>query len=484
PGHQCVYEAGLLQGTLGLLDAGRAGCVHTICRVHSGSSLAGDLPANAEALLSFGHCSTAIFQGNSSVTVDFGKNIAGIVSVHVGPQNEANAVGITFSESSLWVNSLGSDGTATSRLDAVLWLPIGDGKGTHTTSTSPVEIATVTVNFTATPKQELTAYTGYFNYDDELVNRIWYAGAYTNQLCTIDSSRGDSIVRPEDQRNSVMLPKTMPWWLNWTITNGSSAVIDRAKRDRIVWPADMVISNPCIMVSTFDLDSTKNSIESLLGWHKAGGQLPYNRYPFVYAGSVSFIYHLHTLVAVSDSYHYSGDLAFLTENWSKFVNALAWFLNQIDSTGLMNVTTTDDWLRVGMGGHRETGTRAFMAIGALLGEQHSYLHDLESFFWVLFWRCIHYSGPGQGRTIARFVNWNTMDMVELSPQLAQKHEYDQNNVWEFSSHRQTHSTRNNSHPDLMQWTELPLQNRLGSYHGLDKMITPTGPPEITVSPTW
>ncbi|VTT78606.1 unnamed protein product [Fusarium fujikuroi] len=31
------------------------------------------------------------------------------------------------------------------------------------------------------------------------------------------------------------------------------------------------------------------------------------------------------------------------------------------------------------------GTRAFMAIGALLGEQHSFMHDLESFFWVLFW---------------------------------------------------------------------------------------------------
>ncbi len=44
----------------------------------------------------------------------------------------------------------------------------------------------------------------------------------------------------------------------------------------------------------------------------------------------------------------------------------------------------------------KTGTRAFMAIGALLGEQHSFMHDLESFFWVLFWICIHYEGPGDG----------------------------------------------------------------------------------------
>ncbi|KAK3934817.1 hypothetical protein QBC46DRAFT_358716 [Diplogelasinospora grovesii] len=43
----------------------------------------------------------------------------------------------------------------------------------------------------------------------------------------------------------------------------------------------------------------------------------------------------------------------------------------------------------------KTGTRAFMAIGPLLGEQHSFMHDLESFFWVLFWICIHCDGPGE-----------------------------------------------------------------------------------------
>ncbi|KAK3365002.1 hypothetical protein B0T24DRAFT_598320 [Lasiosphaeria ovina] len=41
--------------------------------------------------------------------------------------------------------------------------------------------------------------------------------------------------------------------------------------------------------------------------------------------------------------------------------------------------------REGVSGAKgKTGTRAFMAVGALLGEQHSFMHDLESFFWVLF----------------------------------------------------------------------------------------------------
>ena len=48
--------------------------------------------------------------------------------------------------------------------------------------------------------------------------------------------------------------------------------------------------------------------------------------------------------------------------------------------------------REGFSGARgKTGTRAFMAIGVLLGEKHSFMHDLESFFWVLFWICIHYT---------------------------------------------------------------------------------------------
>ncbi|KAH7237825.1 hypothetical protein B0J15DRAFT_553838, partial [Fusarium solani] len=62
----------------------------------------------------------------------------------------------------------------------------------------------------------------------------------------------------------------------------------------------------------------------------------------------------------------------------------------------------------------KTGTRAFMAIGALLGEQHSFMHDLESFFWVLFWICIHYNGPGENRVVQEFDKWNYIDMKELA----------------------------------------------------------------------
>ncbi|KAL4403593.1 hypothetical protein CABS03_15045 [Colletotrichum abscissum] len=58
------------------------------------------------------------------------------------------------------------------------------------------------------------------------------------------------------------------------------------------------------------------------------------------------------------------------------------------------------------GAKGKTGTRAFKAIGALLGEQHSFMHDLESFFWVLFWICIHYDADGKDVGLTGFDRWN------------------------------------------------------------------------------
>ncbi|KAI0599143.1 hypothetical protein F4775DRAFT_128571 [Biscogniauxia sp. FL1348] len=69
------------------------------------------------------------------------------------------------------------------------------------------------------------------------------------------------------------------------------------------------------------------------------------------------------------------------------------------------------------GAKGKTGTRAFMAIGALLGEQHSFMHDLESFFWVLFWICIHDNGPDRkrlNRVVPQFDKWNYADTEELA----------------------------------------------------------------------
>jgi hypothetical protein len=39
------------------------------------------------------------------------------------------------------------------------------------------------------------------------------------------------------------------------------------------------------------------------------------------------------------------------------------------------------------GARQQTGTMEFMAIDVLRGVEHTYRHDLESFFYVLLWIC-------------------------------------------------------------------------------------------------
>ncbi|KAF2174352.1 hypothetical protein K469DRAFT_614801, partial [Zopfia rhizophila CBS 207.26] len=71
------------------------------------------------------------------------------------------------------------------------------------------------------------------------------------------------------------------------------------------------------------------------------------------------------------------------------------------------------------GAPSKTGTKVFMAIGTLYGdEDHSFMHDLESFFWVLFWICVHWNGPGLPRSKTEYESWNYKDTRELAREKA------------------------------------------------------------------
>jgi len=105
-------------------------------------------------------------------------------------------------------------------------------------------------------------------------------GAYTNQLCTIDPVDGDASLDVDSSNSKRYNVATIPWYNNVTIANGSSAVVDGAKRDREIWPGDMAVAMPSIFVSTNDLMSVQNSINALLMLQDSSGLLPYAGYPF------------------------------------------------------------------------------------------------------------------------------------------------------------------------------------------------------------
>ncbi|CAI6340208.1 unnamed protein product [Periconia digitata] len=324
--------------------------------------------SNPESLTS--PSGSTVFEGDAATAYDFGKNIAGVVSLEIGSiSGEVGEIGVTFSESSLWVSNQSSDATADSGYDETLWFKI-TAPGRYTAprererggfrymtlvhnATGSVEVTSAQVHFTAMPHWEddsLANYTGYFHSNDELLNRIWYAGAYTNQLCTIDPKYGNALVHlfgeptwPPDARN-------VTWYSNYTIAGGSSALVDGAKRDKIVWAGDMAIAVPAVVTSTNDIISIENSLNSLFDSQNAStGQLPWGGKPF--PSILSFTYHLYTLIGVADHYLYTGNLDYASSKWEQWKLALRFSMSFIDETDLMNVTSSPDWLRSGMGGH-------------------------------------------------------------------------------------------------------------------------------------
>ncbi|KAB5545597.1 Six-hairpin glycosidase-like protein, partial [Coniochaeta sp. 2T2.1] len=214
-----------------------------------------------------------------------------------------------------------------------------------------VSLSDLWVNCTAFPSQTNgRAYSGYFYSSSNLLNRIWYAGAYTLQLSTIDPKEGSALIdlnRIVDGNNS---PQGS-WYSNFTISKGKAVTTDGAKRDRMVWPGDMYIAIPGIAMSTFDMSAVRNALDVLYAHQYRDGSLPYAGPPMGHRGEFSDTYHMHTLLGTYFYVLYSGDIPWLKEKWPSYLRALNVIISKVDSLGLLHVSSTFDWLRPGMTGH-------------------------------------------------------------------------------------------------------------------------------------
>lgn len=128
---------------------------------------------------------SSIFNDSAATAYDFGINIAGVVTLTIGTVSDASQyIGVTFSESSLWVSNRSSDATADAGKDETLWFHV-TGPGRYSAprekergafrymtlvhnGTGSVEVTGAEVHYTAMPHWEDDAignYTGYFNCD-------------------------------------------------------------------------------------------------------------------------------------------------------------------------------------------------------------------------------------------------------------------------------------------------------------------------------
>jgi alpha-L-rhamnosidase len=137
--------------------------------------------------------------------------------------------------------------------------------------------------------------------------------------------------------------------------NTVSSIVDGAKRDRAIWIGDMNVEGPTTFYSTDQAAYIKNSLQ-LLGTYQLSsgfvtGDLPpqdpaHTGAPI--AGTTttySASYSMYFVLALESYYRYTGDTAFIRQEWPIVQNELAWNATQLDGNGLFNTNSDDgaDW---------------------------------------------------------------------------------------------------------------------------------------------
>lgn len=214
---------------------------------------------------------------HQEVVLDFGIEVGGIVAFDY-TLSQDTSVGLTFTEAKDFIGRRGDNSLGDSRGEPgdgpLLVDLVTDNDGHYAlpdknlrggfryftvfldspTEDTRLEISNITLEISFQPTwPNLKAYRGYFHSDDELLNKIWYSGAYTVQTNSVpgNTGRNNADASPSDWRNDA-----------W-ITNGATVLLDGAKRDRWVWIGDMGTAVPSAFVSTGDLDSTKYALLSI-----------------------------------------------------------------------------------------------------------------------------------------------------------------------------------------------------------------------------
>lgn len=327
------------------------------------------------------------------VTLDFGVNTAGIVTLEFGPQSiPQTALGIAFSESKQFI-SRGSDRSMDFHVtDGALHISVPKSLQSWTCpkpqqrgafryltlfleSDGKVEVTGISTYNNMNPSlgNNLRNYPGYFYSSDDFFNTIWYAGAYTIQLATIPRDTG---------RRSDWVHKKTGW------CNDSPAaaekyqevLTDGARRDRTVWSGDRNVSTVTNFIALNGKESAWAGVDWMFELQTADGLFPYACKPIWHYGSDS--YHgmfstcllrvennglesevaditnipVWTFIAMYEAYFYHSDGSedskeWIREKWGKVKKAMRYALSKVDETGLLKVTLPADWGRHPLKGH-------------------------------------------------------------------------------------------------------------------------------------
>jgi alpha-L-rhamnosidase len=138
-------------------------------------------------------------------------------------------------------------------------------------------------------------------------------------------------------------------------TNALPSILDGATRDRAIWSGDMNIEGPTTYYSTGDSAYLKGALQILGSYQLSSGfvagdeppQVPLHTGPPIpgTTGSYSASYSIYWLLGLASYYLYTGDTAFMQQEWPIVKAELAWNATQLDGNGLLAVNSGDgaDW---------------------------------------------------------------------------------------------------------------------------------------------
>ncbi|KAJ3959958.1 hypothetical protein N0V92_003399 [Colletotrichum tropicale] len=314
-------------------------------------------------------------KGNGSALVfDFGVLVGGITTVNYTYTGDGPAtLGLAWTEAKNWIGEYSDNSNGNYRgpnatlisVDGALFHNItAAGEGSYTVPFAQLRggfryltlylmtnSSSSTSNATAVPTlaiddvsleivfqptwSNLRAYQGYFHSSSDLLNKIWYAGAYTLQT---------NAAPPETGRVLTEAVWNGSWFNDAYLGVGSSLLLDGAKRDRWIWPGDMGVAVPSAFVSTGDLESARNALQTMFDYQQPSGIFPRAGPP--YLDATSDTYHMWTMIGAYNYVLFSGDLPWLAANWAAYLRAMDYICAKIiPDTGILNATATGDWAR-------------------------------------------------------------------------------------------------------------------------------------------
>lgn len=173
---------------------------------------------------------------------------------------------------------------------------------------------------------------GYFNCDDELLNKIFDVCKNTIHICMLPHYYGNSTI-------NLQAEKCRKFADSWRGKKNDYVIVDGARRDREVWVGDLLPEMRSCWSIFKEAEIIKNSFEVILCQMEDDGYIP--------ACSISmqkFLeYNCWFIIVFYEYILFSGDYDYLYKEIGKLQKIIKYIENELDEDGLLNLGIRQTW---------------------------------------------------------------------------------------------------------------------------------------------